>query len=96
MPGEHRCFRSLEQYQEARQSGTGTKMNAILNAVKYFTEIPCASMPKMNSDGTMKPMDEQDPPYRASAWDVPDKLLLYTKFTLNFPLIISVCPIFLT
>ena len=53
-------------------------------------------MPKMNSDGTMKPMDEQDPPYRASAWDVPDKLLLYTKFTLNFPLIISVCPIFLT
>lgn len=90
MPGTHRVFRSIEQYHEARATGMGTKMNAVLKATQHFLATPCASVPKIDKTGSLLPEAEQDAPYRTEPWDVPDKLLLYTKFTMNFPLIISV------
>jgi hypothetical protein len=91
MPGTQRVFRSIEQYQATRETGMGTKMGAVLNAAQHFLGTPCASIPKMDKSGALLPEAEQDAPYRTEPWDTPEKLLLYTKFTMNFPLIISVC-----
>lgn len=88
MPGTQRVFRSIESYQAARETGMGTKMDAVLKAAQHFLGTPCASIPKMDKSGALLP--EQDAPYRTEPWDTPEKLLLYTKFTMNFPLIISV------
>lgn len=93
--GKTRVFRSIEQYQLARTEGRGTKMGAVLNAVKWFLETPCASMPKFAKDGNLLPLEAQDPPYSATPWDTADKILLYSKFRMNFPLILSVCFILL-
>ena len=64
-------------------------MEAVLRTIQHFIQTPCSVLPHINKDGTLA--KNQDPPYRGRPWDAVGRVLLYTRFKRNFPMITSVC-----
>ena len=91
--GVARAFRSLDAYNEARQDGSGSKMASVLATIQWFIKVPCQTMPKFDEYGLPLADSLQDAPYRGEAWPTTDKIMVYSKFTQNFPMIQSVCPL---
>lgn len=83
-------FKTLEQYQAVRDEERGTKLHAAMEAIKYILSTPCASIPKLGKDGNLLPADQQPAPYSEIPPLTPPKILVYHKFTQNFPMILSV------
>jgi hypothetical protein len=88
--GVARAFHSMDAYNKAREDGGGSKMATVLATIQSFLKGPSQSMPKFNKDRLLLEDGLQDAPYRSEPWTTPTKIMVYSWFTQNFPMITSV------
>ena len=65
-------------------------MASVLATIQWFLKMSCQAMPKFDEYGLPLADSLQDAPYHSEAWPTIDKIMVYSKFTQNFPMIQSV------